>query len=138
MSGAGGPTVTGLPVIAQASEPAWVRNGPAATKKSYEEALAFESVLVEELASSLASAPSSGEQGEGAPGEESSSNPEAGMSALAPQALSSAIMRNGGLGLAAQLTRGLDHTSAPAAASAGASGGTSASVSAATGAEATS
>jgi len=99
--------VTGLPVIAQSREPAWVRNGSRSTQQSYQEALAFEQVMVEQLSSSLV--PKS-EEGEGALGEEGAQSSEPGMSALAPQALAGAIMGDGGLGLAAELTRAMTHT----------------------------
>ncbi len=112
--------VTGLPVVAQSREPAWVRNGSRATQQSYEQALAFEQVLVEELSSSLSSSVGAGgEEGEGALGEEGASSSEPGMSALAPQALAGAIMGDGGLGLAAQLTRGMAHTNETAPSASG-------------------
>jgi hypothetical protein len=134
--------ITAAPVVDQASEPAWVRQGSPATKRAYQEALAFESVLVEELAGSLGNGGLGGsEAGEGAGGEagEGSTSGEAGLSAMAPQALSGAIMGDGGLGLAAQLARGLvspqtseEAASAGTAAAVGgtaaASGGTSTAV----------
>jgi hypothetical protein len=106
MSSASGLSAAGLGVVAQTSEPAWVRSGSAATKQSYEQALAFEEVLVEELSSSLAGGALGGaEEAEGASSEEGSATSQPGIAALAPQALTSAVMGAGGLGLAAQLTR---------------------------------
>jgi hypothetical protein len=107
-------TTAGLPVVNQALEPAWVRTGSASTKKAYEAALTFEQTLVEQLARSLTA--TSGLNGEAAQGGEDSSegggSPSAGansgeLSSLLPQALTSGVMNAGGLGLAAQLTRGL-------------------------------
>jgi len=121
MSEAPAGAVTGLPAVAQAREPAWVRNGSRATQQSYDQGLAFEQVLVEELSSSLtASVAPGGEEAEGALGEEGSASSQPGMSALAPQALAGAIMGDGGLGLAAQLTRGL---TLPGSSAASVSGG---------------
>jgi hypothetical protein len=104
---------TGLPVVNRASEPAWVRRGSQATQKAYAEALSFEQTLVEQLSRSLASSTGIGDessQGESGSGEEDTSGAGAGsggMSSMLPQALSTSIMSDGGLGLAAELTRGL-------------------------------
>jgi hypothetical protein len=97
---------SGLPVVNQALEPEWVRHGSPATQKAYQSALSFEATLVEQLSKSFAA--SSGVEGEGS--QEGESESESGSSALSstlPQALSAGIMNAGGLGLAAQLTRGL-------------------------------
>lgn len=115
---ASGPT--GLPVVNQALEPAWVRHGSASVKQAYESALSFEATLVEQLSRSLSSSGSpegessvEGESGEGASGV---------LSAELPQALSSGIMSAGGLGLAAQLTHSFQGLQGQRAA---ATGGTS-------------
>jgi hypothetical protein len=101
----------GLPPINQALEPTWVRHGSASTKKAYDTALSFESTLVEELSRSLtASGGLDGEtsqEGESGSGEGGSSASAGELSSLLPQALTGGVMRAGGLGLAAQLTRGL-------------------------------
>jgi Rod binding domain-containing protein len=102
---------TGLPVVNQALEPSWVRHGSPSTQKAYATALAFEQTLVEQLARSLtASSGLAGEEGEGS-GEEGDSfggsSQNSQISSMLPQALSSGVMSGGGLGLAAQLTRGL-------------------------------
>ncbi|HXC24252.1 MAG TPA: hypothetical protein VNU28_06680 [Solirubrobacteraceae bacterium] len=103
---------SGLPVVNQALEPAWVRHGSASTQKSYQTALAFEEMLVEELSKSLTA--SSGLEGES--GQEGESAGEGGaaagssaspFSSMLPQALTSGVMSAGGLGLAAQMTRQL-------------------------------
>jgi Rod binding domain-containing protein len=122
-----GTTAPGLPVVNQALEPAWVRNGSASTQKAYESALAFEQSLVEQLAKSLAdtsglSGESSQEGGES--GGESSGAGSSQLSSMLPQALTSSVMDGGGLGMAAQMTRQLEGVQAPGAAKA--NGGTSA------------
>jgi Rod binding domain-containing protein len=104
---------SGLPVVNQTLEPAWVRNGSSATQKAYQTALAFEEMLVEQLSKSLTA--TSGLGGES--GQEGESSSEAGaqatgassspLSSMLPQALTSGVMSAGGLGLAAQMTREL-------------------------------
>jgi len=110
-----GSAATGLPVVNQALEPAWVRDGSASTQKAYASALAFEQTLVEQLSQTLTA--TSGLEGESSSGEAESSSeegaPASGMgdsqlSSLLPQALSSGVMHAGGLGLAAQMTRDLE------------------------------
>jgi hypothetical protein len=118
------PAAAGLPVVNQALEPAWVRHGTPSTQKAYQSALAFESMLVQQLSQSLAA--TSGLGGEGG---ESSQEGEAGtegagqspgatgggqLSSMLPQALASGVMSAGGLGLAAQMTQGLAGAHAPA------------------------
>lgn len=134
-----------LPAVNQALEPSWVRKGSKAVQQDYASALAFERTLVEQLSKSMASSTPGGEEGqeEDTGGGEGSggSSMDAGMSQISsmlPQALSSSVMSSGGLGLAAELTRGLGAagtlsaapgTSTPADTGAGtlaASGGTEA------------
>jgi Rod binding domain-containing protein len=121
---------TGLPAVNQALEPAWVRHGSASTQKTYETALAFEEMLVQQLSQSLAatSGLEGGSSQEGEAGSEaggSSSSGTSQLSSLLPQALSNGVMSAGGLGLAAQLTRDLQGTQgAQAPLQAQASGGT--------------
>jgi hypothetical protein len=113
-TGSIGPAVpTGLPAAGQALEPEWVRRGSAATQKAYDTALSFEATLVEELSQSLSSTSGLDDESSGA-GESSSedggSSAPAGageLSSLLPQALTGGVMKAGGLGLAAQLTREL-------------------------------
>jgi Rod binding domain-containing protein len=119
---------SGLPVVNQALEPKWVRDGSPATQKAYQGALGFEDALVEQLSKSLT-------ESSGLTGESSEQASEEGglaggtgdseLSALLPQGLTSSVMSAGGLGLAAQMTRQLDGTAAqaPAGADAQASGG---------------
>jgi hypothetical protein len=103
---------TGGPVVNQALEPTWVRNGSASTQKAYAAALSFEQTLVEQLARSLTA--TSGLGGESSPegeaGGEQGGSSTAGngeLSSMLPQALASGVMNAGGLGLAAELTKGL-------------------------------
>jgi hypothetical protein len=117
----------GLPAVNQALEPQWVRRGSPATQKAYQSALAFEQTLVEQLSKSMAD--TSGLTGEssqeGESGSEAGGSPAAGDSQLAsmlPQALTASVMNAGGLGMAAQMTRGLEGVRG--AAQAHASGGT--------------
>jgi Rod binding domain-containing protein len=117
MSGAGGlgsalPT-SALPPINQTLEPTWVRHGSPATQKSYQTALAFEEMLVEQLSKSLTA--TSGLEGES--DQEGQSSSEGGsssspLSSMLPQALTSGVMSAGGLGLAAQMTRQLEGSAA--------------------------
>ncbi len=100
----------GLPVVNQTLEPAWVRDGSAATQKAYQTALAFEQMLVEQLSQSLTAGlgGESGEEGESSEGDSSGSSAASGaISSMLPQALTSGVMNDGGLGLAAQMTRQL-------------------------------
>jgi Rod binding domain-containing protein len=103
----GATDTSGLPIVNQALEPSWVRHGSAATQKAYETALSFEETLVEQLSKSLAA--TSGMSGEESSGEgESSEAGSSELSSMLPQALSSSVMGAGGLGLAAELTHGLE------------------------------
>jgi hypothetical protein len=99
-----------LPAINPATEPAAVRNGSPAVKQAYQSALSFESVLVGQLSQQLVS--SAGLSGSSSSATASSSTGssstggDAATSAfgsMLPGALTSAIMGDGGLGLAAQL-----------------------------------
>jgi hypothetical protein len=99
----------GLPIVNQALEPKWVRDGSSATQKAYNGALAFEDALVEQLSQSLAAAGGlSGEGAEGSGGEEGGPPGDAELASLLPQGLTSTIMSAGGLGMAAQMTRELE------------------------------
>lgn len=121
----------GLPPVNQAREPEWVRRGTPSTKKAYESALAFEKMLVEQLSQSLAATggvdAEASQEGEG--GSEEGGSPQAGagsseLASLLPQALTGGVMRAGGLGLAAQMTHGLEGIASAQATHAG--GGTAA------------
>ncbi len=123
---AGAPLVNHTPVVNQALEPTWVRNGSASTQRAYQAALSFEQTLVEQLAHSLTATSglggeSSAEGEEGGEGGGSSTAGSGELSSMLPQALASGVMNAGGLGLAAELTKGLQGAQgAPQQASAGA------------------
>jgi Rod binding domain-containing protein len=110
---------TSVPVVNQALEPASVRDGSATVKQDYNEALSFESVLVNQLCQQLVA--SSGLSGSDAGADTSSDDSSAGSSgdaglgdfaSMLPSALTSAIMSDGGLGLAAQLLPSLEAANA--------------------------
>ena len=109
---------TSLPAINPAQEPAEIRKGGATAQRAYQVGLAFEQVLVDQLAQQLTattgdpssssdgSSDSSGGSGAGLMG---GSDPATSMYAqMLPQALTSGVMSAGGLGLAMQLARGID------------------------------
>jgi hypothetical protein len=129
----GADATAGLPVVSATSEPKWVRDGSSQVKQAYSSALLFEQMLVGELTQTMASAGGLGsETDEGGEAESAAGNDEGGALAAAPaslgslsaQALADAITRDGGLGLAAQLTR--SQTQPAGAPSTAATGGTSA------------
>jgi len=111
------------PVVDQALEPASVRHGSAATQKAYQSALAFEQVLVEQLAKSLSVGIGGEEEGEsGGAGSDAAASQ---LSSTIPQSLAASVMSAGGLGMAAQMTQqmqALAPSSAPSVSPA--SGGT--------------
>jgi Rod binding domain-containing protein len=108
-----------LPPIDAANEPADIRNGNAAAKNAYQEALGFEDVLVQQLTQELASTVTSpGDDGSGDSSGDSSSDSSGGIlgsdpatsgfASLIPTALSQSIMSSGGLGIAQQLAQAID------------------------------
>jgi len=111
--------ITGLSANALALEPQSVRNGGAAAQNAYQEGLAFENVLVNELAQQLSqtvpglSGGSSSSDGLGGSSSGSSSDPLSGSSlgpysSLLTQALGDGLMSGGGTGVAMQIARALD------------------------------
>ncbi len=124
------------PIVNQASEPKWVRDGSPSTQKAYESALAFEDTLVEQLSQSLTATSgltgASSPEGEASGGQESEEGGSATgtgnseLSSLLPQGLTASVMSAGGLGLAAQMTRELEGLGAAQHTQAGAAGGASA------------
>lgn len=132
MSGLAGIGGAGADVAVGASGgpdvPAAVRAGDPKAKQAYATALQFEQLLVGELSQSLVQGSGLEEgsgEGAGSDAGEASGGEGAGastlLSSLVPQALSEAIMRGGGLGLAGSLTRALDPGADGAAPNAGAS-----------------
>lgn len=106
----------GLPPIDPSLEPASVRHGNQAAKNAYQVGLAFEQMLVDQLAQQLtATASDSGGADDGSDGSDDSasgllgSDPASSTYAqMLPQALSSGVMSAGGLGIAAQIAASID------------------------------
>jgi Rod binding domain-containing protein len=112
---------TALPAIDPALEPENVRNGNQAAKSAYQQGLAFEDILVNELAQEMtATVPGLSGDGDGLGGssDDSSSDDSSGLTdsssgisgyaSLLPQALSSSIMSGGGTGIAMQIAQSID------------------------------
>lgn len=108
-----------LPAIDQAREPAVIRNGDAAAKKAYQEGLAFENILVNQLAQELTKTVPGldGSSNDGLGGTSDSSGGAGGSggsgglgayASLLPDALTSGLMSGGGTGIAMQVARSLD------------------------------
>jgi hypothetical protein len=118
------PTSTMGPVD-QANMPAVIRNGDTKAKNAYQTGLAFENVLVNELAQQLASTvpgldgSSSSDDGLGGTSDDSSSDAGStggaggggglgAYSSLLPQTLASSVMSGGGTGIAMQIAKSID------------------------------
>jgi Rod binding domain-containing protein len=124
MSSAAESLMAGVPVVNQALEPAWVRHGSPAVQKEYAIGQQFEQMLVTQLARSLTDTTGLSGEGAGAEGEQGGvGGGQAGSSVLSsmlPQALASGVANDGGLWLAAELTRqlqgvGTAHATTPSA-----------------------
>jgi hypothetical protein len=111
----------------QANTPAVIRNGDTKAKNAYQTGLAFENVLVNELAQQLASTvpgldgSSGSDDGLGGTSDDSSDSSDAGStggvggggglgaySSLLPQTLASSVMSGGGTGIAMQIAKSID------------------------------
>lgn len=93
-------------MVSTALEPEAVRNGSTAVKSAYQQGLAFEEMLTEEMTKSLTEMGGLGEEGEEGSGGEGGALGSGGnslVSSLLPQALAQGVVAGGGLGLAAQL-----------------------------------
>ncbi len=114
------PTST-LPLMDPATEPAAIRNGDQKAKNAYQTGLAFENVLVNELAQQLsATVPGldGSDDGLGGTSNDSSDSGSTGgvggagglgaYSSLLPQTLTSSIMAGGGTGIAMQIAKSID------------------------------
>ncbi len=114
-------TSANLPPINPALEPADIRNGNAQAKQAYQEALGFEDVLMQQLTQELASTVSSpsDDSSDGSDGSDDSSDDSSGgilgsdpstsaFASMIPTALTSSLMSNGGVGIAAQLAQAID------------------------------
>ncbi len=112
-----------LPLIDPANEPAAIRNGDTKAKNAYETGLAFENVLVNQLAQQLAATVpglDGSDDGLGGTSDDSSGAAGAGgggvggggglgaYSSLLPQTLSSSIMQGGGTGIAMEIAKSID------------------------------
>jgi Rod binding domain-containing protein len=94
--------VPGLPIISDTLLPASVRNGSDADKQDYKAALGFEQMLVGQLVQTMTGADSPA-------GDDDTANPLASgpMASQMQDALTSALMSAGGLGLAGQVYKGM-------------------------------
>jgi Rod binding domain-containing protein len=115
-------TTANLPPVNSALEPADIRNGNTQAKQAYQEALGFESVLMQQLTQQLAStvsSPSDDSSSDGSDGSDDSSDDSSGgilgsdpstsaFASMIPQALTTSLMSNGGVGIAAQLAQAID------------------------------
>jgi Rod binding domain-containing protein len=112
-----------LPPIAAANEPADIRNGNAAAKNAYQEALGFEDILVQQLTQELSgtvTSPSDDSSLDGGSGDGSSDSSDStggilgsdpstsAFASMIPTALTQSIMSSGGLGIAQQLAQVID------------------------------
>ncbi|HXD67432.1 MAG TPA: hypothetical protein VNV17_22585 [Solirubrobacteraceae bacterium] len=115
-----------LPMIDPANEPAAVRNGDQKAKNAYETGMAFENVLVNQLAQQMAATVpgldgssgsddglgGSSDDGLGGTSSDSSGSDASGglgaYSSLLPQTLASSIMSGGGTGIAMQIAQSID------------------------------
>jgi hypothetical protein len=113
-----------LPLIDPANEPAAIRNGDKKAQDAYRTGLAFENVLVTQLAQQLAATVPGLDGSDDGLGQSSDDSSDAGStgstggvggggglgaySSLLPQTLTSSIMQGGGTGIAMQIAKSLD------------------------------
>jgi hypothetical protein len=110
-----------LPPIDPANEPAAIRNGDQKAKGAYQTGMAFENVLVNELAQQLsATVPGldGSDDGLGGTSDDSSAAGSTGgvggggglgaYSSLLPQTLASSVMSGGGTGIAMEIAKSID------------------------------
>jgi Rod binding domain-containing protein len=113
MSAPGSESVGAPLAAAQLSEPAWVRNGSAQVQREYALGLEFERLLVQQLATSMTE--TTEPSGEGEERQQGGSGGATSvLSSMLPGALAQGAVNGGGLGLAAELTRGLEGTTGAA------------------------
>jgi hypothetical protein len=115
-----GPSAAGL-----AGAPAWVRNGSSEVQREYQLGLEFERLLVQQLTSTLSE--TTGQPGEATGAADSGEGtPEAASTlfkTMLPGALADGVIAGGGLGLAAELARGLQGRAGDGAAQPGTNAG---------------
>ena len=110
-----------LPLIDPANEPAAIRNGDKKAQDAYQTGLAFENVLVTQLAQQLAATVPGLDGADDGLGQSSDDSSDAGStggvggggglgaySSLLPQTLTSSIMQGGGTGIAMQIAKSID------------------------------
>lgn len=117
----------GISSLNVADIPQNIRTGDATARQAYVQGLAFEDVLVNELTQQMSSTISGSTDGSSSSDYDSSAGGSSGsglsgsgssaFSSLIPQALTSGIMDDGGLGIADQLAASLDPSLAYATAS---------------------
>jgi Rod binding domain-containing protein len=90
-----------LPPIDRSVLPAAIRNGSDADKKNFQAALGFERMLVQQLTKAMADTTKTGGD------DDESSAATSTYRAMLPDALADGITASGGLGLAAQISKGL-------------------------------
>jgi len=112
MSAPGSEPVAASLGAAQLSEPAWVRNGSAQVQREYALGLEFEQLLVQQLATSLTETTEPAGEGEGQEG--ASGGGSSVLSSMLPGALADGVTNGGGLGLAAELAKGMQGTAGTA------------------------
>jgi Rod binding domain-containing protein len=95
-------SIPGLPIISDTLLPAAVRNGSESAKQDYKAALGFEQMLVGRLVQTMTGSDSPA-------GDDDTENPLASgpMASQMQDALTSALMSAGGLGLAGQIYTGI-------------------------------
>jgi Rod binding domain-containing protein len=102
--------IPGLPIISDAQLPASVRGGSQADKDSYKTAMGFEQMLVGQLVQTMtgAGATATSDDGDDDTSLDTSDPMSSGpFSGQMQDALSGALMSAGGLGLAAQIYKGM-------------------------------
>jgi hypothetical protein len=110
-----------LPLMDPATEPAAIRNGDQKAKNAYQTGLAFENVLVNQLAQQLsATVPGldGSDDGLGGTSDDSSSAGSSGgvggsgglgaYSSLLPQTMATSIISGGGTGIAMEIAKSID------------------------------
>jgi hypothetical protein len=110
MSAPGSEAVGASPAATDVTQPAWVRNGSAQVQREYALGLEFERLLVQQLATSLTE--TTEPQGEGESQEGGSGGATSVLSNMVPGALADGVVNGGGLGLAAELAKGMQGTTA--------------------------
>ncbi len=108
-----------LPPIDPALEPASIRNGDQKAKAAYQQGMAFEDVLVNELAQEMTATTGLDGSSDGLGGSTSDSTASStglsgsgsglgAYSSLLPQTLATSVMSSGGTGLALQIAQSID------------------------------